>query len=122
MYSMLQVMISDVPSCGGWKYAAAHAIATMAYPASSKTIVDGNQTGLSTEELIHGLKEQHQADYVLLAGYLKVPRLGLHAPMDLIPVLWAWSSVRQGWEGGLSRLPPLMRSHGPIGASLRGGG
>ena len=72
MCSVLQVLISDVPNCGGWKYAAAHAIPTMAYPASLKTIVDGNQTGLSTEKLIHGLKEQHQADYVLLAGYLKV--------------------------------------------------
>jgi folate-dependent phosphoribosylglycinamide formyltransferase PurN len=66
------VVISDVPTCGGWKYAAEHGIATVAYPASSKTIVNGEQTGVSTEELIKALKERHQVDYVLLAGYLKV--------------------------------------------------
>ena len=60
------------PGCGGWKYAAEHSIATVAYPASPRTVVNGNQTGVSTEELMHGLKEQHEVDYVLLAGYLKV--------------------------------------------------
>ncbi len=72
MLRLLQVVISDVPGCGGWKYAAEHGIATVAYPASSKTVVNGNQTGVSTEELIPLLKEHHQVDFVLLAGYLKV--------------------------------------------------
>ena len=71
MLRLLQVVISDVPGCGGWKYAAEHGIATVAYPASSKTVVNGNQT-VSTEELIPLLKEHHQVDFVLLAGYLKV--------------------------------------------------
>lgn len=69
---LLQVVISDVPGCGGWKYAAEHSIATVAYPASSRTVVNGKQTGVSTEELMLGLKDHHQIDYVLLAGYLKV--------------------------------------------------
>ena len=72
MLWLLQVVISDVPSCGGWKYAAEHGIATVAYPASPRTVVNGNQTGVSTEELMRGLREHHEVDYVLLAGYLKV--------------------------------------------------
>lgn len=69
---LTQVVISDVPDCGGWKYAAEHSIPTIAYPASSKTSVEGKQIGLSTEDLISGLKEHHGVDFVLLAGYLKV--------------------------------------------------
>lgn len=61
--------MSDVPSCGGVKYAQEQGIATLTYPASKK----GLFPGLTAEELVQQLTgEQLAADYVLLAGYLKV--------------------------------------------------
>ena len=63
-----QAVVSDVPSCGGVSYAKDQGIATLTYPASKK----GLFPGLSAEELVQQLTETHAADYVLLAGYLKV--------------------------------------------------
>ena len=68
----MQVVVSDLPQGGGCQYAVEHQIATLAYPASSKTIVDGKQLGVTTEKLIDSLTQQLGIDYVLLAGYLKV--------------------------------------------------
>ncbi len=64
-----------MPNCGGWKYAAEHGIAVEAFPASAKTLVDGKCVALSTEQLITALNEKYDVDFVLLAGYLKVPYL-----------------------------------------------
>lgn len=60
--------MSDVPSCGGVSYAKEHGIAVLTYPASKK----GLFPGLSGEELVAALTQTHQADFVLLAGFLKV--------------------------------------------------
>lgn len=68
MLSPMQAVVSDVPSCGGVAYAKEHGIATLTYPASKK----GLFPGLSKDELVQQLTEQHQADFVLLAGFLKV--------------------------------------------------
>ena len=70
----MQVVVSDVLHCGGCQYAVEHGIATLAYPASSKTIVNGRQLGVTTEMLIDSLSQQFEVDYVLLAGYLKVTK------------------------------------------------
>lgn len=64
-----------MPNCGGWKYAAEHGIAVEAFPSSAKTLVDGKCVALSTDQLITALKEKYDVDFVLLAGYLKVPYL-----------------------------------------------
>lgn len=64
--------MSDVPSCGGVSYAKDHGIAVLTYPASRK----GLFPGLSSDELVAALTQTHQADFVLLAGFLKV-RSGL---------------------------------------------
>lgn len=64
--------MSDVPGCGGWRYAQDQGIPTEAFPASAKTKVDGECIALSTEDLLRALKENYAVDYVLLAGYLKV--------------------------------------------------
>jgi hypothetical protein len=65
---LLQAVVSDVPTCGGVAYAKEQGIATLTYPTSKK----GLFVGLSKEELVQQLTEQHQVDFVLLAGYLKV--------------------------------------------------
>jgi phosphoribosylglycinamide formyltransferase len=57
-----------VPSCGGVSYAKEHGIPTLTYPASKK----GLFPGLTPAELVQQLKHELGADYVLLAGYLKV--------------------------------------------------
>ena len=67
----MQVVISDIPGCGGWDYAAAHGIPTEVYPASAKATAAGSQP-LTTQELVTAVKELYAVDYVLLAGYLKV--------------------------------------------------
>lgn len=71
----MQVVISDIPGCGGWEYAAAHGIPTEVYPASAKATEAGSRP-LSTPELVTAVKEHYAVDYVLLAGYLKVAQLG----------------------------------------------
>lgn len=62
-----------MPGCGGWSFAAEHGVATEVFPASAQMQQDGECVALSTEQLITALKEQYAVDYVLLAGYLKVP-------------------------------------------------
>jgi hypothetical protein len=64
----LQAVVSDLPSCGGVAYAQQHGIPTLTYPASKK----GLFPGLTPQELVQQLKHELGADYVLLAGYLKV--------------------------------------------------
>jgi len=72
MRAATQAVVSDVPSCGGVAFAQEQGIATLTYPTSKK----GLFPGLSKQELVQQLTEQHQADFVLLAGYLKVGFLG----------------------------------------------
>lgn len=60
--------MSDVPTCGGVAYAQSHSIPTLTFPAPKK----GGFPGLSVDELVAALTEQHRADFVLLAGFLKV--------------------------------------------------
>lgn len=69
-----QAVVSDVPTCGGVAYAKEQGIATLTYPTPKK----GLFPGLSKEELVQQLTEQHQADFVLLAGYLKVTQHSSH--------------------------------------------
>lgn len=57
-----------MPSCGGVAFAQAAGIPTLTYPASRK----GTFPGLSADELVQELTVTHKADYVLLAGFLKV--------------------------------------------------
>jgi folate-dependent phosphoribosylglycinamide formyltransferase PurN len=68
IHVQLQAVVSDVPSCGGVSYAKEHGIPTLTYPASKK----GLFPGLTPQELVQQLKQELGADYVLLAGYLKV--------------------------------------------------
>jgi phosphoribosylglycinamide formyltransferase len=63
-----QAVVSDVPSCGGVQYAQQQGITTLTYPASKK----GLFPGLTPEELVQQLTQQLGAEYVILAGYLKV--------------------------------------------------
>ena len=89
----MQVVVSDVPQCGGCQYALEHGIATLAYPASSKTIVNGTQLGVTTEELIESLTQQYEVDYVLLAGYLKVTGPCSKANTPTMYMLWVLCNV-----------------------------
>ncbi|BDA47735.1 Phosphoribosylglycinamide formyltransferase, chloroplastic [Coccomyxa sp. Obi] len=98
------VVVSDVPGCGGWKFAAEHGIPTEAFPASSKSVADGNCIALTTEQLITALKDEYAVDYVLLAGYLK-----------LIPE----ALVRQYKRAMLNIHPALLPNFG--GKGLYGG-
>lgn len=67
------VVVSDVPSCGGVTYAQQHGIPTVTYPAPKS----GAFPGLSKDELVAAVRDTHGADYVLLAGYLKLIPVGL---------------------------------------------
>jgi hypothetical protein len=49
-------------------YAASHHMAPLTYPAPKS----GAFPGLSPSELVQQLVQEHKADYVLLAGYLRV--------------------------------------------------
>lgn len=64
--------MSDIPGCGGVQYAQQHGIPTLTYPIPKK----GDFPGLTAEQLVAALKAEHKADFVVLAGYLKV---GVHA-------------------------------------------
>ena len=85
----MQVIVSDAPQCEGCKYAMEHGIATLAYPASSKTIADGKQLGVTTEKLIDSLSQGYDVDYVLLAGYLKVRVAQRRAITPTVYMTWA---------------------------------
>lgn len=85
-------VVSDVPGCGGVQYAQSHGIPTLTYPIPKKGDAQGQ--GLSAVQLVEALKVQHSADYVLLAGYLKLipqelvaayPRAMLNIHPGLLP-------------------------------------
>eukprot|EP00775_Hariotina_reticulata_P006456 gene6456-6685_t len=61
-------VVSDVPSCGGVQYAQQQGVTTLTYPASKK----GLFPGLTPQELVQQLTQQLGAEYVILAGYLKL--------------------------------------------------
>lgn len=67
----LQVLVSDKPECGACQYAQEHHIPTLQYPPSS---VGGG--ALEPEQqsrwLVEQIQQQYKADFVILAGYLKV--------------------------------------------------
>ncbi|KIY93908.1 phosphoribosylglycinamideformyltransferase [Monoraphidium neglectum] len=65
-------VVSDVPTCGGVQYAQSHGIPTLTYPIPKK----GGFPGLTTEQLVEALTQQLGAEYVLLAGFLKVRVVG----------------------------------------------
>lgn len=64
--------MSDVPSCAGVAYAQQHGIPTLTYPIPKK----GGFPGLTAAELVQALRgdggSATAADFVILAGYLKV--------------------------------------------------
>ncbi len=70
---VLQAVVSDVPTCGGVQYAQQYGIPTFTYPVPKK----GGAPGLTTEELVQQLTQEVPADYVLLAGYLKVMQVAV---------------------------------------------
>lgn len=70
---IMQVVVSDVPTCGGVQYAQQHNIPTLTYPIPKK----GGYPGLMPTELVNALRETYACSYVILAGYLKVGELEL---------------------------------------------
>mmetsp|Transcript_21458 Transcript_21458/g.59590 ORF Transcript_21458/g.59590 Transcript_21458/m.59590 type:complete len:199 (+) Transcript_21458:566-1162(+) len=85
-----QAVVSDVPGCGGWQYAENHGIPTLTYPVPKKG--DHAGLGLSADELVSKLTGENCADYVILAGYLKLIPEGLvgafkHAMLNIHPAL-----------------------------------
>lgn len=68
MNAEVAVVVSNAPSCGGVQYAQSHGIPTLTYPAPKAD----PSAGLSPEQLVSSLKEEHGVDYVILAGYLKL--------------------------------------------------
>lgn len=81
-----QVVVSDVPSCGGVQYAQSHGIPTLTFPVPKK----GGFEGLSKEQLVQQLTQEAKADYVLLAGFLKV------GPMCVCACAWGGGLSRRG--------------------------
>ncbi len=86
------VVVSDVPNCGGVAYAQQHGIPTLTYPIVKKGEFQGQ--GLTPEQMVDGLRNTYKADYVLLAGYLKLipgelcrayPRAMLNIHPGLLP-------------------------------------
>lgn len=61
-------VVSDVPTCGGVQYAEANSIPTLTFPIPKK----GGFPGLTTSELVQQLTVDLGAEYVLLAGFLKL--------------------------------------------------
>ena len=63
--------MSDVPACGGCRYAESLGIPTLTYPIPKKGNYAGQ--GLSADELVATLTVgEFKVNYVILAGYLKV--------------------------------------------------
>ncbi|CAI5493022.1 unnamed protein product, partial [Closterium sp. Naga37s-1] len=56
--------------CGGWQYARASGIPTLAFPVNAK-LPPSEQMGLTPDELLAAMRH-HGVDYVVLAGYLKL--------------------------------------------------
>ncbi|GFH13502.1 formyl_trans_N domain-containing protein [Haematococcus lacustris] len=63
-----KAVVSDVPDCQGVAYAQQQGIPVLTYPIPKK----GGFPGLTAAQLVDGLKNTYKADFVLLAGYLKV--------------------------------------------------
>eukprot|EP00899_Mesostigma_viride_P002538 jgi/Mesvir1/12285/Mv00491-RA.1 len=85
------VVVSDKVGCGGWEFARAAGIATVPFPAPKKRAEDDNAEYLTAEQLIATLRD-HQVDYVLLAGFLKLLPSQLcaaypHAILNIHPAL-----------------------------------
>ncbi|GLC64850.1 Phosphoribosylglycinamide formyltransferase (GART), partial [Pleodorina starrii] len=86
-------VVSDVPTCGGVSYAREHGIPTLTYPVVKKGEHAGS--GLTPTQLVDTLKSgPSAADFVLLAGYLKLippelcrafPRAMLNIHPGLLP-------------------------------------
>ncbi|GAB4814123.1 hypothetical protein N2152v2_001169 [Parachlorella kessleri] len=68
------VVVSNAPTCGGCHYAQSQGIPTITYPAPKAD----PSAGLTAEQLIVALRNEHQVDCVVLAGYLKL------IPCDLV--------------------------------------
>jgi len=67
-HTCAQVVVSDKPSCNAVAYAEQHGIPTLTFP-----IPKGSEhPGLTTQQVVQEL--QQRADFVILAGYLKVTR------------------------------------------------
>jgi len=60
------LVVSNAPSCGGCEYARGHGIPVAQYPVSKKS-----GKGITADALVERCQEAG-ADYVLLAGYLKM--------------------------------------------------
>ncbi|KAJ9508574.1 hypothetical protein QJQ45_012136 [Haematococcus lacustris] len=83
-------VVSDVPDCQGVAYAQQQGIPVLTYPIPKK----GGFPGLTAAQLVDGLKNNYKADFVLLAGYLKLipaelvrafPRAMLNIHPGLLP-------------------------------------
>eukprot|EP00873_Tetraselmis_striata_P009943 jgi/Tetstr1/430207/TSEL_020036.t1 len=102
------VVVSDVPGCGGWNYAQSHGIPTVIYPKTNKVEANPQWAGqaLSPEALVAELKDTHNVDYVILAGYLK-----------LIP-----ESLVRGYKRAMVNIHPALLpsfgGHGCYGAKV----
>lgn len=60
------VVVTNMPNCGGAAFARERGIPVLVYPDSKKV------PGLSPEELVEKLRQEHEVDFVILAGYLKL--------------------------------------------------
>ncbi|PSC75099.1 Phosphoribosylglycinamide chloroplastic [Micractinium conductrix] len=68
VHGEVAVVVSNSPSCSGVAYAQSHGIPTLTYPAPKAD----SAAGLTDAQLVAALTEEHQADIVILAGYLKL--------------------------------------------------
>ncbi|MEW5311272.1 MAG: hypothetical protein WDW38_003000 [Sanguina aurantia] len=73
IHADIVAVVSDIPSCGGIAYAANLGIPTLTYPIPKSKAF----SGLTVEQLVESLQVTHKADYVLLAGFLKLIPLAL---------------------------------------------
>ena len=64
----LQVCISNKEGCPAWQYAESFGIPTLQWPEA------GSEQGgpASAEQLLHALERTYKADFVILAGFMKV--------------------------------------------------
>lgn len=107
-----QVVVSNNPTCGGCAYAAQHGIPVEVYPAST-----AHPDALTPAALVDALQTKHAAQFVLLAGYLKVCRIDArvwiirHRCPQLIPP----ELVRAYPRRMLNIHPALLPSFGGVG-------
>ena len=72
VHAEVVAVVSNKPDCGGVSWAEDLGIPTLAYP-PKKTDADG----LTPDDLVHQLVDVHGAEYVCLAGYLRLIPPGL---------------------------------------------